>query len=424
VRTPGVLQALAVGFVAALFFEGMLTDYLPARVLPSTAIAALLAFLFVVVRLAGTESLRGPQAAFFGFLAVTAALEFARSLLEAGPVYAELSSMRAYLQFAQAVVLYLILQELLRDPRLYRKLVVALFLCTLLMSAASFTGWSAVSVVKESGRAGVLGLNLNAQSFLYAMSIIGAVTYLLEGTPGLRMHRAWLLVAIGLMATSLVRTGSRGGAVALVVGLAVATTLNAARRRLPRYVVLFAPLTIGLLAVPFLGGTVLKERFEATVERGDTGLRRELAQGGIEIFSQSPLAGRGATYVFELGDRVLAGGPRQIAAHNAYLQILLSFGLLGAVPWFVGLGLTMKRAWAARRYPWGAVMTALMVSSLAFGSIGNLGYNKFFWVLLALATRVDVTRPGPMAARVPLVARKTGVEPLVRLRKRAGARGR
>ena len=140
---------------------------------------------------------------------------------------------------------------------------------------------------------------------------------------------------------------------------------------------------VGVSTTPALLGVgyILGRRIGATLHERDYGSRVELANASVRLLREHPLIGTGPAYMSELG-KLMGWG--RVGSHNTYLQILLSFGILGALPFFIALVFTLKSAWNVRGSPWGGMWFAIVATALAFGVTGHLGYNKSFWLILAL----------------------------------------
>lgn len=389
---PAILRVVAGLFVLALFFEsfrllgGVLMDN------ASSLVGYVLSLLFVAVGLPRLGRWNLPNAAFLAFVVATVLAELLRPAFGLASAPAGIS-FRYYLQYLQTLVLYFIMADLFYDPRAVRAVAKVFIACAIGMAVLSSVGFGLLLSETEVGRVGIKSLNLNAQSFLYALAIVAIVMRLLDRLPRLRTVDAALLFGAGVMLVALVRTGSRTGAAVLLAGLALGSAMNIRRRRLSAYF-LFLPAVLLAVAVAFTSATVLRQRITATVVEGETGLRAELALSATQMFKESPLLGRGAAYVFELPSRV-GIGKEKISAHSAYLEVLVASGIIGGLPWIIGVLLTLHGAWRFRATPWGGTITVLLVMTMVAGMVGNLLTNKYFWILMAMASRVDVTVLGP-----------------------------
>jgi O-antigen ligase len=98
-----------------------------------------------------------------------------------------------------------------------------------------------------------------------------------------------------------------------------------------------------------------------------------------------------------------------IAAHNTYLQVAVSFGMLGFIPWLLGLGATGWRLWRQRKDFWAATLLAIFGVLLAGMLTVHYGYGRFAWMFLAVATAAPYPIVNPQVRRRPVTARATGV---------------
>ena len=71
--------------------------------------------------------------------------------------------------------------------------------------------------------------------------------------------------------------------------------------------------------------------------------------------------------------------------HNLYLWILKETGLLGAIPFFIGLWLCWRSVWKARGSAQGTLPLACLVFMLVINMNGTYLYYKLFWLVLAYA---------------------------------------
>jgi len=293
-------------------------------------------------------------------------------------------SLRYYSSYGQVFILYVILRDLARDPRVFQGITIVFFLTYFGGSLLTDLGVTVVTAGTEGGRVGLVGFNLNAYAFGLAVIVAGGFSWALARWPRLGW-KGWLFMgSLAVLVPAIASTGSRGGAVALVFGLFVAIVVNMQLRRLPVYVFL-VPVVLGAVFHVMLNTEVLQRRVEATLYEHDYGARDVLAEGSLVLFRQDPLIGPGPGYMEALGRLT---GRSRIAAHNTYLQILRSFGILGTLPFFVAYGLTMNIAWKARGSAWGGVWFTILAMTMAFGMVGHLGYDKHFWIILALGSNV------------------------------------
>lgn len=399
-RRPPLLIGLAAVFLVSTYLGAIHISDFPLAENPENVAGVLLATTFALTRLLQARLWAGPAKFFWVYLGVTALLEVGRYLLD--PQGAA-SSLRAYAQFAQAILVYLIFYDLARDRRAVKVLAATFLGCTILLSFMAHLGLGVGAVAVGRGvaaeRVGVLGMNLNYQGLLYAAAITGLLCHGIARWPRFGW-KDWLLVLAGAsMLLALLRTGSRGGLLTLVVGVGVALLLMFRGRRWAAYLLL-VPLLLYGIGHAVMSSEVIRVRlFEETFERGQLGARDVLAQEAFAMFRERPLTGWGSAYSDELGARL---GRQRIAAHNTYLQVATGFGVPGLVPWLLGLGATVWRLWRHRSDFWATVLLAVLAALLVAMIPGNYAYNRFTWLFLAVAGAI------PFQASVPRSMAKSG----------------
>jgi len=379
-------------FVAATFFDWV--SLLPFRLLdnPATILGLLLAFGYVGLRARYAPFFRMPASLALLYLGATiVSVVVGGEGFEPGWGTRELPF---YFQFFQAGILFLIFVDVLRDRRAVVGVVVVFFVACTAMSVLAHLGFDPnVGGGRSYVRVGVKGLNLNEQALRYGLCLLGVFGWSVLRWPRFRL-REWVLLACSAsMLVALVRTGSRGGLAMLLFGLVLGTLLLLRRARALAYVTL-VPVLIASVAYTIFSSPLVRQRI-AEVERGRTGLRVELTQSSWEMFKQKPVFGWGTRYVEELGGFV--GVERRIAAHNTYMQILLSFGLVGFIPWLLLVGVPGWWLWRWRRHPIVTMVLVVYASALLFALAGNQGYDKVFWILVAFAAVTPALVGAPVA---------------------------
>ena len=189
---------------------------------------------------------------------------------------------------------------------------------------------------------------------------------------------AWTCVAV--MGIALVMTGSRAALLGLVSGLVVlvlkkgsaGTKLNAG---------LIALSVIAFLVWASYTNEAMRTRWERTLYEGDVAKRETIIPQAWAMFLEKPVLGWGpVTNRFELGRRL--GLPSR-DTHNLYLAVLIETGLLGAIPFFAGLWLSLRSAWRARSGSEGALPMAMFVCLLIINISATMHARKTFWLLIA-----------------------------------------
>jgi O-antigen ligase len=242
--------------------------------------------------------------------------------------------------------------------------------------------------VEEMGRAGerltVEGYNPNALALGAGAAVLSLTGLFLNRKAKGFFANAWVLCASIPLLLAVAKSGSRGGAIAFAVGFSVfLLPISRSNKKVGAWVVA----TFGAIGLVYLIATnpLLLNRWEKTYHEGDTAGRRVIIAVGTGMFLERPWLGWGYDELeTELGYRMgLIGRPK--GTHNLVLHLLLEVGVVGAVPFFVGLFLCLRAAWKARRGPQGVLPLAILATMLVGSLAGHLLARKEFWLILALA---------------------------------------
>jgi O-antigen ligase len=387
--TPG--PAVRIGFaifVASIPFETVLG-------LETLSLSRIIGSVFFLIALTQPEvCFRRPPAAFWWFEAYYAVFlvnaYFRGSLVNVGA-----------LTLGQLLILFWIASNLLRYPKV--------FLGTLHMFVASCFTLSVLQLagkttrVEGVDRISALGEDPNSLGAVLSLGLLTVlcISYGRRETKGILARlAAWFCG--GVIVLAVVRTGSRGAAVALACGVGVLMlTKGSAWMRL-RNVVVAGIALISLVAL-VATNEVSRRRWEVSVERRSMAGREFIYPAAVRMFLQKPVLGWGAgNHIVELGART--GNPTR-DTHNLYLWVLTEDGVIGAIPYFAGLWLCWRAAWRARRTSHGLVPLALLSTTLIMNMDLTWQCRKIQWMVLGLA----------MASGRPLqIARKrlaAGVSP-------------
>jgi O-antigen ligase len=190
--------------------------------------------------------------------------------------------------------------------------------------------------------------------------------------------RAYL--PVGIVALAL--TGSRGGLLAMMVGLLIVplTMTKLSPGRLAAAVALLA--LSGGLAVAYVPDRVV-ERLATTresVEGLSLGGRFQIWKAGMHAFTHRPLAGYGAG-AFKRAASPWLGGEQRVA-HNSFLSVLVEQGMIGFLLYWTMFMLVFAAAWKLptieRRFEL-VLLATLLVTMLPL----SMESSKSVWFILA-----------------------------------------
>ena len=310
------------------------------------------------------------------------------------------------LRIGQLVMIFWAGSNLMRDERTARVALLSFVVSCTALAIMQLTGIGSAPVELEGGlrRASVLGQNPNRTARLLGGAIL-MVVGLSYGRPRPVFRPrllVWPLAAMMLMAV--IKTGSRGGLLALFAGLWMfafaGTTLSAKVKN--ALLTLIAVVVVGALTMQ---SPLMRKRLEMA-ESGNLAKREDIFPAALQLFVEKPLMGWGVVEnQYELALRLPQHGVESRDTHNLVLEVTTTTGLLGAIPFLIGLATCAVYAWRARTGPSGILPLAMFAAACVGNMSGNLLAFKTYWVMLAFAT-ASAALSGPIRARasVPIAS--------------------
>lgn len=240
-------------------------------------------------------------------------------------------------------------------------------------SAAASGVVSLLSVGDISGRVSGLTTHPNHLALVSAMAAGVALAF---ATTARGVWRLGSAAAYVVLALAVVESGSRAGLLALLV----TTAFLAGRASTSRMAVVSSGLLLLLAGGIAVGAVNLGEhnaiqrtQGDVTSELSDEG-RRELLEGNLDRIAANPVVGDGFATA--------------LSAHNIYLQVWASAGLLGLGGLVAVAVATVRSGWAtgaaARARPLALGLVAGYTSYLVAGLFQNTLWDRYLWLHVAL----------------------------------------
>ena len=280
----------------------------------------------------------------------------------------------------QMLVLLWIVYSLCTNRAVFNRVIMVLELSISVLAVSQIFNITSVKYDGLVPRTSVFSEDPNTVGAVLAIGFLANVWSLT------RAHARWRKAISGLslplIGVALAQTGSRSAVVALAAGLcAVIIMRRHGLRSIPAYAKLAAVAAVLIIAI--ISTPTMIDRLQASIQNAELAERQQIWSSAVDITIERPLLGWGTFHNFDvLGQRT---GYGFVDTHNLFLLILTQVGLIGAIPYLLGLAGSIRGAWIARRDAiYGIALPLLTVVLLV--NCGITWHNrKLHWLILALA---------------------------------------
>lgn len=304
----------------------------------------------------------------------------------------------------QMILLFLISANLLRDPAFRVRLLRTYGWWVSLVAIGMMLGIFGGQFRDAEGRNSISEQDPNVAAGFFAMGAICLAGNSRILAPGWLLGRLGAaLLAISALILGILNTGSRGGLLGFMTGIAGLAICGGKESRARRALIggAVAAVLAGLVLREFALGTTAASRLSDAVNQGDTAGRTQIYEVAWGMVLEKPLLGHGgAQNYFTLGSRLNRDNDGVFFrdAHNLLLAILTEVGLVGAVPFVVAILYALAAAWRYGRRTGEAVPFALLCGQIAINTSLTGLHDKLFWIVLAAAAACGLEREAPAEA--------------------------
>jgi O-antigen ligase len=224
-------------------------------------------------------------------------------------------------------------------------------------------------------RLSVFGQNTNLSAIILSTGFVTILTM----RPRLI---AWPIAAV--VAVALIQTGSRGGLLCAVGGMMVLLLQGRTAWHRVRSI-LFGLVVLAGLAIGAWRSSMLRNRLEAAATEGSLAGRENIYPAAIAMISEKPWLGWGPTEnQYEIAKRIGEEVKDRRDAHNIVLELLSATGILGAIPFLIGMGLCVVAAWRARKGALHMLPLAFLMTVMIGCISGTWIASKILWLAFAI----------------------------------------
>jgi len=303
----------------------------------------------------------------------------------------------------QLIFMFWLVYNVMRDEGAARGALLALAASCLVLSLLQILGLTSRTEATRLGRFSAYGLDSNHMAGVLSLGVIALVGLVYGSMRSTVRSRLVIWPIFAVIGLTIIRTGSRGALLALAAGLFV-FTLNRGTilTKLRSLIVILAG--IGVFSAIAYQSKMIKHRFQVTLESGEMSRREDIYPLGFQMFLEQPVLGWGPwENTVELGNRMQVPSYERLDTHNQILYVLTATGILGGIPFLIGIWLCARAAWRARGGAHGILPLAMTVFVLVAGMSSSGLHWKQYWVVLAYAMAsggMSVIRSQPVRSKI------------------------
>jgi O-antigen ligase len=295
--------------------------------------------------------------------------------------------LKAIATFMQVLLLFWVCGNLMRHVRVATTALLAFVLSCTVLAVLQRLGLTTTVAEVTSVAERVTALGQNPNTFAHNVSLgLLAFVGLCYGSNGRSGYlRPFVWIVSGLLALTIMPTAARGAALALVAGILMIVLMRGALSVKLRNAVVVGALLAGLGLAGYRSDA-MRNRLLATSESNDFAQRENLFPAAWQMFLEKPLVGWGpVNNRYEIERHVPRAELPFRETHNMVLELLTETGLLGAIPYLIGVWLCARASWRAQSGAHGVLPLAMMVFVLISKMTTSGIYTKTHWFVLAFA---------------------------------------
>ena len=397
VAIPIIIQYAYYAFIFTIPFEsvGLASNYLSL-----SKIAGLLFGLTTLLRL--SVCFRRPPKAFWYFFGYLCVVVLMIPFQETKFIFMIISRV---VTLTQLLVIFWVSYNLMGNERVVKRTLLTLIVACTILAILMLMGVGNVQDPHSEDRDTALGVNPNTLSTILSLGLLALCGLAFGRQKGDFKAISLMVLCSGLIAIEIVRAGSRGAMIALIMSFMVFPLKKTKRFASKLGLVLVGSLVIGILVWTSYRTEAVWKRWENTFETGATAGRDRIFSNAWNMFLEEPLFGWGpVTHTAVLGSRL--GLPFR-DTHNLYLWVLTETGILGAIPFFMGLWFCLRAGWRARDGFQGVLPLAMLLCFLINNMKGTYLSLKLFWIVLAYALASDYLASHKKSSAIPQENQRT-----------------
>jgi O-antigen ligase len=247
-----------------------------------------------------------------------------------------------------------------------------------------------IGVEMEQGRLKIFGDNENNIGFRMALAIIMLLSIVFENPLNFGKKRFFGLLGLLFLFPVLALSGSRTSLITLALGVLIFTFFMR-MSNIWRKVGFILMACVGIVAMMlyFAQFNTLKQRFNDSIENGDTAGRIAIWHHVFPIFYESPVFGVGET---GYAARIIPIYGEALPSHNLYIEILAYTGIIGLSLFLLLMARLAKKSWNLYKQLH-FIMPVILIFMILVSMLASHGlYNKIFYYIYAIIIALHVNK--------------------------------
>jgi O-antigen ligase len=330
-----------------------------------------------------TVCLARPPAAFWWFVTYLLIWSVEGMVLTDNPFP---SLFHPFMTLVQNLLMFWLCYNIIRTDKAARGVLLSYVAGAATACMSILVGVGETVYVSYIGGSRVSALGANANVFGYAVTV--AVLILIGLVLGrTRAKTMWTLPCLSLALVLfyyVVRTGSRGALLCVVVSTGI-VFLRGGGVGTRLKMLFFGSVVVIAGVYVVLSSESAMARIKSTIETGELANREKISADSWALFLQKPIFGWGpVTHLMALSTTMLSEVD-YIDTHNDLLWVLTATGLVGTIPFVGGFGSCVWSAWRGRNAIQGYLPLMLVMAAIVMGISGTHHNRKVTWIVLAYA---------------------------------------
>lgn len=280
--------------------------------------------------------------------------------------------------FQNIILLILLVNHAKKDPGILEKGFVAYALGSV---ALAFLFYLGIGIENDGGRISLFGDNENAIGIRMCISIIYLLFIVIQNPFKQSVKRYFFLIAIPIMLSILVATGSRVAIISLSLCFALGLILLKTRKILTKIFIFAIGLLLGYFLYNYiLSSGVLYQRLINSAENRNWAGRDVIWKSIIPLISNNPVFGVGTTGYALYTNKIFG---ELTSPHNVVLEVLCYTGIVGFSIYLLFLFRIFKISFLNYRISGSLIQLLLLIPILGLLLSGQLLNVKIGWVIFA-----------------------------------------